>query len=88
MSDLAAMSGLDGTTNYDTTSTSTVLDGSIPDSRHRPAHSLDFQIFLTVCFLTKEDQLNRQDVRLVLIILVPFPVHRNPEPNMRMPKRE
>lgn len=36
MSDLAAMWDMDGTTNDDTTST--VLDGNIPDSRHRPAH--------------------------------------------------
>jgi hypothetical protein len=36
MSDLAAMSDMDGTTNDDTTST--VLDGCVPDSRHKPAH--------------------------------------------------
>jgi hypothetical protein len=85
MSDLAAMSDMDGTTNDDTTSM--VRDGSIPDSRHRQPHSLDFQIFLTVCFLTKEDQ--DRDCRLrihlvVLIVPVLLLVHKNPEPNMQM----
>jgi hypothetical protein len=57
-SDLAAMSDIDGTTNDDTTSMSTVLDGNILESRHRLTHMdcPDFQIFLTVCFLAKEDR--------------------------------
>ncbi len=63
MSDLAAMSDMDYATNDDTTSTSTVLDGSIPDSHNRLTHKdcPDFQIFLTVCFLAMEDQVNRRD---------------------------
>ena len=93
MSDLAAaMSDMDYTTNDDTTST--VLDGNIPDSRYRPAQmdSLDFQKFLTVCFLTKEDQDRdcRRDIRLgVPVVLVPvlFLV-QNPELNMQMLNRE
>jgi hypothetical protein len=95
MSDLAATWDMDGTTNDDTTSTSTVLDGSIPDSHHRPAQtdSLDFQIFLIVCFLAKEDRHCLRDIRLAVpVVPVPvpvlFPVHNHPEPNMQMLNRE
>jgi hypothetical protein len=75
------------TTNDDTLST--VLDGCIQDSRHEPAHSLDFRISLTVCFQANEDWDRdcRRDIHLaVLVVPVPvlFRVHKNPEPNMQM----
>jgi hypothetical protein len=97
MSDLAAMSDMDDTTNDDTTSM--VRDGSIQDSRHKPAHILEFQIFLIVRFLAKEGQVSRRDclrdmhpggpVVPVQILVVPvlFLV-QNPEPNMQMLNRE
>jgi hypothetical protein len=90
MSDLAAMSDMDDTTNDDTTST--VLDGNIRDSHHRPAQtdSPDFQIFLIVCFLAKADQ-DRDcllDTRLAIpVVLVLFLV-QNPEPNTQILNRE